>query len=486
MVSRHWNKWLQKGKVSLEELNGQLAEALPGASNLAASALGVTRREMFKMAEGGNLLASELLPKFATELERVADNAKVVGSLTLGQEFARMGNAIKIAKVETAAPVLKLLSKALGALNDKITTTPELIELFQLGVIGLVVSLVPLAVSMIGVSMAAAGISLTFSAAALASIALVAQIAAIAAVVGVLIKVVEADPLKGMFPEDTKRADAQIEKLKNIHKEYKRIIEAIDEKNGKEGGAGGRELVDDDDAARIKEKYDTGTISGVVNKIGYALGRAGQEGQTFSSDHDDAFRVALDYYIDLGKAFGKAAGESMDEMLDYASNEMVKESRERTDQFVSDSKEAREALTPEKLEDVKKTALQLEDEQDQLSRTNAAFHRVDDIRGDYEAGEGGSEALLQDAKETAMSIAPHLKEAINDVTEYSQLLDLLSKHRDKEQKAVNKLLSSDSLKLLGNLEARIELANKMLDDRTISATDKETIKAELAEMEPLC
>ncbi|WP_374569691.1 tape measure protein [Phenylobacterium sp.] len=57
-----------KGVVSMEEIRGQLAEAIPGAMNIAARAMGVGTAELNNMIASGQMLASDFLPKFAAEL----------------------------------------------------------------------------------------------------------------------------------------------------------------------------------------------------------------------------------------------------------------------------------------------------------------------------------------------------------------------------------------------------------------------------------
>jgi tape measure domain-containing protein len=59
-----------KGKISAEELRGQLGEALPSAFGIMAKSMGVTTAQLDKMMANGELMASEVLPKFATEMER--------------------------------------------------------------------------------------------------------------------------------------------------------------------------------------------------------------------------------------------------------------------------------------------------------------------------------------------------------------------------------------------------------------------------------
>ena len=57
-----------KGTVQMEELKNQLAEALPGSLQLMARALGVTSDKLFDMAKKGQLVAADVLPKFAEQL----------------------------------------------------------------------------------------------------------------------------------------------------------------------------------------------------------------------------------------------------------------------------------------------------------------------------------------------------------------------------------------------------------------------------------
>ncbi|EIT7513405.1 tape measure protein [Escherichia coli] len=57
-----------KGQVMAEELKGQLAEALPGATQAFAKALGLTEKQLFDKMKNGDVKASDALPKFAKEL----------------------------------------------------------------------------------------------------------------------------------------------------------------------------------------------------------------------------------------------------------------------------------------------------------------------------------------------------------------------------------------------------------------------------------
>jgi tape measure domain-containing protein len=62
------SQMMDKTVVSAEELRGQLAEALPGSISVAARAMGVTTQELGKMMQAGEVMAEDLLPKFAQQL----------------------------------------------------------------------------------------------------------------------------------------------------------------------------------------------------------------------------------------------------------------------------------------------------------------------------------------------------------------------------------------------------------------------------------
>lgn len=75
---------LSKGRVSSEELRRQLGERLPGAMNLAAIAAGKagitvngTTAELEEMIKGGKVLAKDLLPALAAELDGLTQNFNV-------------------------------------------------------------------------------------------------------------------------------------------------------------------------------------------------------------------------------------------------------------------------------------------------------------------------------------------------------------------------------------------------------------------------
>lgn len=66
------SQMISKGKVSSEELKGQLAESLPGAVQIFAKAMDKPVAQMFKMMENGEVLSEDVLPKVAELLKKQA------------------------------------------------------------------------------------------------------------------------------------------------------------------------------------------------------------------------------------------------------------------------------------------------------------------------------------------------------------------------------------------------------------------------------
>lgn len=69
---------VSKGKVTMEELRGQLGERLPGAMQIAARSMGVTTTEFEKLVEKG-ISAEQFLPRFTEELNRTFAGASFDG-----------------------------------------------------------------------------------------------------------------------------------------------------------------------------------------------------------------------------------------------------------------------------------------------------------------------------------------------------------------------------------------------------------------------
>lgn len=102
---------ISKGKVSAEELRGQLGERLPGAFQIAARAIGVTTQELDKMLSDGKLLAEDFLPAFAKEVTKTFAT-ELPNAVNLAQaEFARFNNAMFDLKTTVGMELLPTLSR---------------------------------------------------------------------------------------------------------------------------------------------------------------------------------------------------------------------------------------------------------------------------------------------------------------------------------------------------------------------------------------
>lgn len=84
---------ISKGKVSMEELRRQLGNALPGAMQIAAKAMGVTSAELQEMLKNG-LASEDFVKRFARTLHEEYANKVPSAARTLRAELERLGNAV--------------------------------------------------------------------------------------------------------------------------------------------------------------------------------------------------------------------------------------------------------------------------------------------------------------------------------------------------------------------------------------------------------
>lgn len=114
-----------KGKVSMEELSGQLGEQVPGALQIAADAMQTNVKGLIQMVSSGNLLAEDFVPKFVQQLKnRTAFLAPAVEN-SLNASIGRLGAQREDLFVNIGAeispaiiPIVNTLSGALKVLTD--------------------------------------------------------------------------------------------------------------------------------------------------------------------------------------------------------------------------------------------------------------------------------------------------------------------------------------------------------------------------------
>lgn len=126
---------LSKGVLQAEELRGQLSERIPGAFALTAKAVGVTEAELGKMISSGNVMAKDVLPLLAMQMEQTFGPQMLAMSDSLGSSMERFFNKLK-GNAKTASsvtgPLLKYMFDSLnywderaGDLFDKATMSSQ-------------------------------------------------------------------------------------------------------------------------------------------------------------------------------------------------------------------------------------------------------------------------------------------------------------------------------------------------------------------------
>jgi len=86
------SQMLSKGTVQSEELRGQLGERLPGAFEVMAKALGVTTMQLGDMLKKGEVLAADVLPRFAAAYEKAIGADQIERTETLAAAQNRASN----------------------------------------------------------------------------------------------------------------------------------------------------------------------------------------------------------------------------------------------------------------------------------------------------------------------------------------------------------------------------------------------------------
>jgi tape measure domain-containing protein len=121
-----------KGKVSMEELNGQLGEALPGALPLAARAMNMTTTQLMSEVAAGKIFSDEFLPKFTTQMNKEADPF-MEGALDTGAvKLTQLENAIENLKIALGSGMIDftkpLITGVTAAINLFIQFTEEIVK----------------------------------------------------------------------------------------------------------------------------------------------------------------------------------------------------------------------------------------------------------------------------------------------------------------------------------------------------------------------
>ena len=114
-----------KGRVSMEELNSQLGEAMPGALQIAARAYGVTSQEFIKLIEAGSVASDEFLSKFATQITLESAGGINVINDTAFAQVAKLENQLNLLRVEMGKPLLEVAKLGIPTVISGLRTLEE-------------------------------------------------------------------------------------------------------------------------------------------------------------------------------------------------------------------------------------------------------------------------------------------------------------------------------------------------------------------------
>jgi tape measure domain-containing protein len=130
------SQMISKGKVSAEELRGQLGERLPGAFQVAARAMNMTTGELDKLISKGDLSASEFLPRFAAQLKKEFQSGAEEASGSLQALKNRMENTFLFFRMELAEKLAPHFAKAFEKITQFFESNKAQIMTFMEDVIG--------------------------------------------------------------------------------------------------------------------------------------------------------------------------------------------------------------------------------------------------------------------------------------------------------------------------------------------------------------
>lgn len=128
------SQMMSKGKVSAEELRGQLGERMPGAFRLAAEAMGVTQAQLGDMMKDGQVISEEFLPKFAAKLKETFSGALPAATKSLQANLTEMNNKWVELKTTLGESLLPVIHGLLSGLTKLLELTKRFLPLIKMAV----------------------------------------------------------------------------------------------------------------------------------------------------------------------------------------------------------------------------------------------------------------------------------------------------------------------------------------------------------------
>ena len=107
-----------KGKVSMEEISGQLGEVVPGALNLAAQSMQTSVQGFIQMVEYGNLLSEDFVPKFVAKLKQQTAFLEPEVKKSLNTSLGRLSGSQTELQVSIGAAISPAVVPTINKIND--------------------------------------------------------------------------------------------------------------------------------------------------------------------------------------------------------------------------------------------------------------------------------------------------------------------------------------------------------------------------------
>jgi tape measure domain-containing protein len=118
-----------KSTVSMEELSGQLAEALPGSLSIAARAMGMTTSELVDLVSTGKVLAEDLLPKLANQFESESYLTMIESQSSLNVGLAKFNSQIEELQLGLAEGLIPVFGALVAAGNTVFSVLKDYIAI---------------------------------------------------------------------------------------------------------------------------------------------------------------------------------------------------------------------------------------------------------------------------------------------------------------------------------------------------------------------
>jgi tape measure domain-containing protein len=115
---------VSKGTVSMEELRRQLGNALPGAFQIAARAMGTTTEGLQAMLKQG-IESSDFVTRFGAQLQREFGPRLADAGQTAAATFGRLGNEVQAMATSVGASILTILTPVASFLESTLRKVRE-------------------------------------------------------------------------------------------------------------------------------------------------------------------------------------------------------------------------------------------------------------------------------------------------------------------------------------------------------------------------